>query len=242
MPNKVKVEAEVTTKKNVSSGIGKGFGITIGVVLGIIVVMVGCSILIGIGAKNSENEISPLQQSIEQNQQQAVQEITAPIEEAQQKVDDSLNQFSKEMQQQKEELEGKEAVNAADLFKSSKSKNTQNGVTLSIDDYKIEIKGTDFAKITKIKFTILNEGTDETFANVKAFLWDSNDDIKQKSAAKAEISVDGWVESGKYKTVEAPVNIAFNDIALDKTLKLVVYTGIYRDFLVGTETTFNAKT
>ena len=57
----IKVEAEVTTKKNVSSGIGKGFGITIGIFLALIVIAVSCGILISSQAnkiQEKSNEIT----------------------------------------------------------------------------------------------------------------------------------------------------------------------------------------
>ena len=53
----IKVEAEVTTKKNVSSGIGKGFGITIGIFLALIVIAVSCGILISSQANKIQEKI-----------------------------------------------------------------------------------------------------------------------------------------------------------------------------------------
>ena len=58
---KIKVEADITTKNNVSSGIGKGFGMVIGIFLALIVIAVSCSILISSNAKKIEeksNEIT----------------------------------------------------------------------------------------------------------------------------------------------------------------------------------------
>ena len=59
--NKIKVEADITTRKNVSSGIGKGFGIVIGIFLALVVIAVSCGILISSQSKKIEqnyNEIT----------------------------------------------------------------------------------------------------------------------------------------------------------------------------------------
>jgi len=54
---KIKVEAEVTTKKNVLSGIGKGFGIIIGIFLGIILLFAGCVALLSSSSDNSQQPV-----------------------------------------------------------------------------------------------------------------------------------------------------------------------------------------
>ena len=53
---KLKVEAELVSKKNVSTGIGKGFGITIGVFLALIVIAVSCGILVSTQAEDVGRE------------------------------------------------------------------------------------------------------------------------------------------------------------------------------------------
>lgn len=204
--------------------ITKGVGIGIGVVFGVIIAFILIAFfvgLIGTSPEEKQSGYSPIQE---------MEKITEKVQEAQEEIEKGI-----------EEVEGKEAVNTEDIFKNSKAKNTQKGVTLSIDDYTIEIKGEDFAKITKIKFTILNEGTDTISPYLNIFLWDENDASTDKANSKDSIETDGWVSTGNYKTIEAPVSVAFNDIGLTKILKLTVYDGKYGDLLVSTETTFKAK-
>ena len=56
---KIKVEADITTKNNVSSGIGKGFGMVIGIFLALIVIAVSCSVLISSNADKIEKQATP---------------------------------------------------------------------------------------------------------------------------------------------------------------------------------------
>ena len=62
--------------------------------------------------------------------------------------------------------------------------NTQNGISLSIDDIKYEIKGADYAKITEITESVLNKGNDVVYSKIYLYLWDENDNNERKSKEK----------------------------------------------------------
>ena len=71
---KIKVEAEVTTKKNVFSGIGKGFGITICIFLGIIFLFVGCVALFSYSLDRPQQVVPPVVVE-EVNKTDTIQEV-----------------------------------------------------------------------------------------------------------------------------------------------------------------------
>jgi len=213
MTKKIQVQAEVTHKKNVSSGIGKGFGIVIGAFLALLVIAVSCSILIKKGAEVASEEIGKAEKDYQEN-------VVAPAEK-------SMNEAIQKITESQEDLVGKEVekVNKEDLFKNSKVKNTQNGITLSLDDYSIEDKG-DWAKITTIKVTILNEGSSELKPKINVRIWDDESTKEDTSSVKATLESDGWVDNGNYKVLDVPVSISFRNLELEKTLKLNLVDGL----------------
>src|SRR3989338_4885557 len=77
----IKVEAEVTTKKNVSSGIGKGFGITIGIFLALIVIAVSCGILISSQANKIQEKSNEITANAINQYNQEVKKVEEQIQE-----------------------------------------------------------------------------------------------------------------------------------------------------------------
>ena len=226
---KIKIEAEVTHKKNVSSGIGKGFGLVIGIFLALLVIAVSCSIMIGKGAKVASKEIEKAAIEYEE-------EVIKPIEEEFEKIEE-------EMKEAQEELVGKEIeeVNKEDLFKDSIVKNTQSGITMSLDDFIIEDKG-DWGKITNIKITILNEGSNTIFPKVNVMIWDDKSERENKYSTKETLELDGWIDNGNYNILDVPVNIAFMNLELEKTMKLSLVESLWQPkTLVAVEHKFKVK-
>ena len=200
----IKVEAEVTTKKNVSSGIGKGFGITIGIFLALIVIAVSCGILIS----SQANKI-----------QEKSNEITA----------NAINQYNQEVKKVEEQIQeslpvDERAKEKTEDFKFSPTSivNMQNGISLSLDDFKYENKG-DWGKLIEITVTVLNKGNNAFQPKVLVFLYDEKDKKEEWFQTKAEIEFDMWqLDIGEYVTKKAIINIPFNDINLTNKLELAL--------------------
>ena len=200
----IKVEAEVTTKKNVSSGIGKGFGITIGIFLALIIIAVSCGILIS----SQANKI-----------QEKSNEITA----------NAINQYNQEVKKVEEQIQeslpvDERAKEKTEDFKFSPTSivNMQNGISLSLDDFKYENKG-DWGKLIEITVTVLNKGNNAFQPKVLVFLYDEKDKKEEWFQTKAEIEFDMWqLDIGEYVTKKAIINIPFNDINLTNKLELAL--------------------
>src|SRR3989344_6876811 len=122
----IKVEAEVTTKKNVSSGIGKGFGITIGIFLELIVIAVSCGILISSQANKIQEKSNEITANVINQYNQEVKKVEEQIQEQIQEslpVDEKAKEKTEDFQ-----------------FSPNSIVETQNGVSLSLDDFKYENK------------------------------------------------------------------------------------------------------
>ncbi len=106
-------------------------------------------------------------------------------------------------------------------YKTTLGKATQNGVTISLENYEYEKKGDDYGKINKATFIIENNGNDyfypEIFMSVYA---DSDSPTQWKSEL---IELDDSVEVGEYIKYTAVLEtIAFNKLDEPKTIKLSV--------------------
>ena len=208
----IKVEAEVTTKKNVSSGIGKGFGITIGIFLALIVIAVSCGIIISSNAKKIEEKSN---------------EITAnAIKEAYRAGEDAQHQVQTQIQKTIDNslpIDEKSKEKTEDFkFSSTSVVNTQNGISFSLDDFKYELK-TDWGKITEITVTVLNKGNNAFQPKVLVLLYDEKDKKEEWFQTKAEIEFDMWqLDIGEHVTKKSIINIPFNDINLTKRLELAL--------------------
>ena len=229
----IKVEAEVTTKKNVSSGIGKGFGITIGIFLALIVIAVSCSILISSNAKRIEEKSNEITAN-------AIKETYRASEEAQQQVQ---TQIQKTIDNSLPVDEKAKENNEEFKFSPNSIVNTQNGISLSLDDFKYELK-TDWGKLTEITVTVLNKGNNAFQPEVLVFLYDEKDRKEEWFRTKAEIEFDMWqLGIGEHVTKKAIVNIPFNDINLTKKLEIALVDTYAFDYkpIVVVEKEFMAK-
>ena len=94
---KIKVEADITTKNNVSSGIGKGFGMVIGIFLALIVIAVSCSILISSNAKKIEEKSNEITAN-------AIKEVYRAGEEAQQQIQKTFDESFKRLDEQEKSV------------------------------------------------------------------------------------------------------------------------------------------
>lgn len=218
-PN-IKVEAELTTKKNVSSGIGKGFGIIIGIFLGLIVIAVSCSVLLSSQADEIEKKSNEITANAIRENERELQEIQQQIDTRMQKaIDDSLTADEKTKEQTKSFEFNKNAI-----------VNSKNGISLSLDDLNYEIKGDNWGKITEITVTILNNGNNDFKPEILVFLYDEKDRKEEWFQTKAKIEFDIWnLQVGEHITKKAIVNIPFDDLNLTKKFELALLEGFQFD-------------
>lgn len=229
----IKVEAEVTTKKNVSSGIGKGFGITIGIFLALVVLAVSCGILISSNANKIEKEYNEITANAIKEAYRAGEEAQQQFQTQIQKTIDSSLPIDEKSKEKTEDFK----------FSSTSVVNTQNGISLSLDDFKYELK-TDWGKITEITVTVLNKGNNAFHPKVLIFLYDEKDRKEEWFQTKAEVEFDMWqLGIGEHVTKKVIMNIPFNDINLTKKLEMALvdtYTFDYKPLVV-VEKDFIAK-
>ncbi|MBI2631986.1 hypothetical protein HYW75_03210 [Candidatus Pacearchaeota archaeon] len=108
-------------------------------------------------------------------------------------------------------------------FSSNSIVNTQNGISLALDDFKYEIKGENWGKLTELTITILNKGNNAFQPKILVFLYDEKDRKEEWFQTKAEIEFDMWqLEVGEHVTKKAIINIPFNDLDLPKKLELAL--------------------
>lgn len=100
---------------------------------------------------------------------------------------------------------------------------TSHNISLSLDKIRHEIKNEYWGKITGITLTVLNNGSVAFKPKALVLLYDEKDFKEEWLKPKAEIEFDiEKLHPGDHTTMEAIVNIAFDDIALAKHLKLVL--------------------
>jgi hypothetical protein len=205
------VDVEISSKKNVSSSIGKGFGWVIGIFFGLMVIAVSCGILISTQANEVGEAIMEANNELEK--------AAAQIEEEQQRVISEMEESYKESlpidEQNKQE-------NEYFSFAPNSIVNSQNGLSLSLDGYKYELKS-GWGKITEITVTVLNEGNNNFQPKVLVLLHDEKDRSEEWGQTKAEIDFDTFgLGVGEHVTKKALVDIAFNDVELSKKLQIVL--------------------
>jgi len=93
-------------------------------------------------------------------------------------------------------------------------------VELTIDKVTTEVKGEDWAKIVKIKFTIKNQKM-PFYPKILAYLWDENDEAEVRNYVEEEIYL-SKSNAGEMITEEKEVGISYNEIDKEKTLKLAL--------------------
>lgn len=100
---------------------------------------------------------------------------------------------------------------------------TRNGISLSLDNLKYELKKENWGKITEMTVTILNKGNNNFQPKVLVLLYDEKDPKEEWTTPKAEIEFDMWqLDVGEHVTKKAITNIVFNDLDLPKKLQLVL--------------------
>lgn len=122
--------------------------------------------------------------------------------------------------------------------------NTQNNVSLSIDNIEHEIKSEYWGKITEITSTIMNNGYKEFKPKVIVLLYDEEDFKEEWFKPKAEIDFDvEKLGKGEHTTKQAIVNIAFDDINLTKNFRVVLTDAADKtnSVIVVVETEFKPK-
>ena len=120
---------------------------------------------------------------------------------------------------------------------------TQNGISLSLDDFKYEIKGNDWGKITTIDLSILNKGSNTIHPKVLVLLYDDNSLKEEWTTPKAEIDFDVWsLGVNEHIIKSAIVNVPFHYLNLTKKFKLALTNAYdYNNYaLAVVEKAFNA--
>jgi len=125
------------------------------------------------------------------------------------------------VQEFEQEKEAQKVEDEEFAFSPDSIVETQNGISLSLDDFKYEIKGENWGKITEMTISILNKGNNNLDPKVLVILYDEKDPSKEKVIKKAEIEFD-YLYVGEHTTKKAITNIAFDDIDISKTLKVVL--------------------
>jgi len=134
------------------------------------------------------------------------------------KTGEQTNQAIQEFEQ---EIEAQKVEDEEFAFSRNSIVETQNGISLSLDDFKYEIKGENWGKITEMTISILNNGNSNLDPKVLVILHDENDPSEDRVIKKAEIEFD-YLYVGEHTTKKAITNIAFDDIDLPKILKVVL--------------------
>ncbi|MBI2541550.1 hypothetical protein HYV80_02475 [Candidatus Woesearchaeota archaeon] len=100
---------------------------------------------------------------------------------------------------------------------------TQNNISLSLDKIKHEVKNEYWGKITGITLTVLNSGSMAFRPKALVLLYDEKDFKEEWLKPKAEIEFDiEKIYPGEHASIEAIVNIAFDEMALVKHFKLII--------------------
>ena len=107
-------------------------------------------------------------------------------------------------------------------FSPESTVNTQNNISLSIDNVKHEIKSEYWGKIVEITATTLNKGHEAFKPKLLVLLYDEKDFKEEWLKPKTDIILEGDLSPGEHITTQAIVNIAFDDINLMKNFKLVL--------------------
>ena len=128
----------------------------------------------------------------------------------------TVQEFEQEAEKEAQKVEDEEFA-----FSPNSIVETQNGISLSLDDFKYEIKGENWGKITEITISILNKGNNNLDPKVLVLLYDEKDPSEEKVFIKEEIEFK-YLYVGENTTKKAIINIAFNDIDLPKILKVVL--------------------
>jgi len=219
MTKKIKVEAEVTTKKNISSGIGKGFGTVIGIFLGLIFI----GIIFGIMLTSNADDVD-----LPDRNDVSINQITQNYEQA---VEKEVQKIEKEIEEQTEELldeilpddERNKEKNEEFSFSPESIVESKNGLSLSLDDFKYEIKGDNWGKIIEITITVLNEGNNDFTPEVLVMLHDDKDRKEEWFQTKDTIEFDIFgLSVGEHITKTVITDISFNDLDLPKELTLIL--------------------
>ena len=230
---KIQVEAEVTTTKNVSSGIGKGFGIVIGVFLALIVIAVSCGILISSNAKKIEERSNEITANAIKEAYRASDEAQQQIQtQLQKRIDNSLP-VDEKVKEKTEDFR----------FNPNSIVATQNGISLSLDNFIYVNKGDDWGKITTIDLSILNKGSNAIHPKVLILLYDDKSLKEEWTQPKAEINFDMWsLGVNEHVSKSILVNVPFHNLNLTKKFRLVLTDAFdYNNYaLAVVEKDFNA--
>ncbi len=117
--------------------------------------------------------------------------------------------------------------NSGMLFSRSLAKNTQNGITLSIDGYKFEKRGDNWGQLTEISFTLENRGSSTIYPDLVVELYDKNTDMKNVPSKKVELDI--ILNEGDSASKSVSFELGASSIETNKTIRLflVDYSNVY---------------
>jgi len=142
--------------------------------------------------------------------------IISACDKTEEQGNQAVQEFEQEVEKEAQKVEDEEFT-----FSPNSIVETQNGISLSLDDFKYEIKGENWGKITEMTISILNKGNDNLDPKVLVLLYDEKDTSRDKVIIKEEIEF-RYMYVGENTTKIAITNIAFDDINISKTLKVVL--------------------
>ena len=90
------------------------------------------------------------------------------------------------VQEFEQEIEAQKVEDEEFAFSPNSIVETQNNISLSLDDFKYEIKGENWGKITEMTISILNKGNNNLDPKVLVLLYDEKDPSEDKVIIKAK--------------------------------------------------------
>ena len=140
-------------------------------------------------------------------------------------VIDPIKISTKEKEGETEEKQQEQEEEQEETTKDNEEEETEVSITgdvyFKIDDITYEVKGEDWAKVTKIKYTITNSLARDFTPKIYVYCYDDNDPGEVKNYIEEEIVLED-IESGSIKTETTDVSISFNEIDKEKTLKMIL--------------------
>jgi len=142
--------------------------------------------------------------------------LISACDKAQEQANQSIPEIEQEVETEIQVAEDKEFK-----FNPNSIVESNNNISFSLDDFKYEIKGENWGKITEMTFSILNNGTKNFDPKILVLLYDDKDPSIDKSIAKEEIDF-RYMYVGEHTTKIANTDISFDDLDLPKIIKVVL--------------------
>lgn len=113
-----------------------------------------------------------------------------------------------------------ERLNSNTPFSQSLAKNTQEGITLSLDGYKFKKINDNWGKITEIRFTLENKGAKNIYPNLLLEVYEGNN---RDNLAQKKIELSEFLYENDFISKTIPLDFGVAKIENKKTIKLSAY-------------------